>query len=62
MVPFGQLHISDALRADLIAWRNEALDSSDEGAELSEEEWEAEGRRLAARLAQETGRRVDLDV
>ncbi len=62
MVPFGQLHISDALRGDLIAWRNESLDSSDERAERSEEEWEAEGRELAARLAKETGLRVDLDI
>lgn len=62
MVPFSQLEISDALRADLIAWQNEALDPSDERAERSEEEWEAEGRMLAARLAEETGLRVDLDI
>ena len=62
LVPFSQLRISDALGADLIAWRNEALDPSDERAECSEEEWESEARQLAARLAEETGRRVDLDV
>lgn len=62
MVSFSRLKISDALRADLIAWQNEALDPSDERAERSEEEWEAEGRLLAARLAEETGLRVDLDI
>lgn len=51
VVSFSQLKITDALRLDLIAWQNEALDPSDERAERSEEEWAAEGRLLAARLA-----------
>ncbi len=62
LVPFSELQISDALRADLIAWRNEALDPGSERARRSEEHWEAEGQLLAARLAHETGLSVGLEA
>lgn len=62
MVPFSCLAISPELCAELIAWKDEALDPSHPLAERSEEAWEAAGRLLAARLAEETGLDVDLDV
>lgn len=49
MVSFSQLAISEALRADLIAWQAEGLDSSHPLALRSEEAWETEGRLLASR-------------
>ena len=62
MVPFNQLRISAALRTALVEWQNEALDPSHPRAHRAEEEWEADGRLLAVRLAEETGCRVDLDI
>lgn len=62
MVSFSRLKISDALRADLISWQNEALNRSDERAARDADQWEAEGRLLAARLTEETGPCVDLDL
>jgi hypothetical protein len=62
LVPFSHLAISPELRADLTAWKDEALDPSHPLATRSEKEWKAAGRLLAARLAEETGLKVDLDL
>ncbi len=61
-VPLSQLAISESLAADLMAWQEEALDPLHPLADRSEDEWEADGRILAARLIQETGRQVDVYV
>jgi hypothetical protein len=62
MVPLSRIAISEALRADLIAWNEEALDPSHALARRSDEEWEADGRTLAARLSDETGLEVVFEV
>lgn len=60
-VSFDQVRISDSLRIALINWSNEALDAGHPDAARSEDEWEAEGRLLAARLQEETGAPVICD-
>ena len=56
------LQISEALRAALRDWQDEALNPGHPLAHRTEDEWEAAGRTLAEQLAVETGVPVDLEL
>lgn len=53
------LGISDSLWQELLDWQAEAYDERWTGANRSEDDWDREGKRLATRLAAETGRPVE---
>jgi hypothetical protein len=53
------LGISTSLWRELLDWQSEAYDEAWAGPDRSGEEWDEAGRRLAARLAEETGLPVE---
>jgi hypothetical protein len=55
-----QLGISESLWQELLDWQAESYDAAHyTGPQRSEEEWDEAGKRLATRLAAETGRPVE---
>jgi hypothetical protein len=53
------LGISASLWRELLDWQAEAYDEAWAGPDRSEEEWDETGKRLASRLAEETGLPVE---
>lgn len=53
-----ELGISDTLWRELLDWQAEAYDERWTGPDRSDDEWDEQGKRLASRLAAETGQPV----
>jgi hypothetical protein len=60
-VELATLGLSEALREALVDWQTEALDPLHPLASQAERAWDSAGRRLAIRLAHETGCTVEVD-